>query len=197
MPMVLTVGVIYGMSLLGSIPSETFLDPDCGRNALYVLLRLERQSVPMERLVAALPKPNVNGFSMAELASASGALGLSLEGLDLASYGRRPDRPIIIFLKRKGLGHFAVLRPVGTTGKMVQLIDPPYPPQVLDYDRLTEMENWTNFALIASDSWVPNVKLFLASCVLGGMLCSFSAWWLSFLKRRRPAGPSHPEVVNS
>lgn len=98
--------------------------PDCGVNALFVLLRLEGVPVTLDRLEATLPRRQPDGYSMAELAAAARSLGLSLEGVRFDRGDRPPDRPAIMFLKDGQGGHFAVLRPVGTTGTMVQVIDP-------------------------------------------------------------------------
>ncbi len=160
---------------------------DCGINALYVLMKLEGRPVALERLASALPPSQPEGYLMAELAAASRSLGLPLEGTKLGKVGARPNRPVIVFVNRSGKGHFAVLRPVGTTGTMIQVIDPPYPPRLLDYERLPEMGNWTGRALVASTIWTPSLDALLASGGAGAVVCSFSAWLAGFRRRRRRA----------
>ena len=99
---------------------------DCGINALVVLSHLAGQPLTFDRLESMLPASrHPEGCSMAELAAASGALGLPLEGV-LFGKGDVPlSRPAIAFFQDGKAGHFAVLRPVGTTGTLVQVINPP------------------------------------------------------------------------
>jgi len=143
---------------------------DCGVNALFVLLRLEGKPVTLDRLESALPFRQPQGYSMAELAAAGGSLGLRLEGLRLAKGDKGLDRPAIAFLKDAKGGHFAVLRPVGSTGTMVQVIDPPHAPWIGDYDRVLSAEPWTGRVLVRRDAWIVRnmnpLLMALAGCIL-------------------------------
>jgi hypothetical protein len=161
-------------------PEET-MRLDCGVNALYVLLRLEDRPVTLDRLEAALPPHHPDGYSMAELATAGGRLGLELEGVRFAKGDRALDRPAIAFLKDTRGGHFAVLRPVGTTGTMVQVIDPPYAPWIADYDRVLAAKSWTGRVLIPSDPWSIRHAVLLAAVAIGLSLLAAALW-----RRRRP-----------
>jgi hypothetical protein len=124
------------------------LKRDCGVNSLFILLRLEGHSVGLSRLLSALPPRNPDGYSMIELSEAARAVGVALEGVRFSKGDKALARPAIAFLKQEGGGHFAVLRPVGTTGKMVQVIDPPSPPWVADYDRAFATKPWTGRVLM-------------------------------------------------
>jgi hypothetical protein len=143
---------------------------DCGVNALFVLCQLEGRSVTLDRVESALPPPQRAGHSMAELVAAGRRLGLSLEGVQRARGGKPLDRPAILFSKLPGGGHFAVLRPVGTTGTMVQVIDPPHAPWIADYDRLALGAAWTGMILIRRDPWLVRntapLIMAAAGCVL-------------------------------
>jgi Peptidase C39 family len=134
-------------------PDET-TKLDCGVNALFILLRLEGRPVTLDRLVAALPARHPDGYSMAELAAASRSFGLSLEGVRFAKGDPALDRPAIAFLEDSRGGHFAVLRPVGTTGTMVQVIDPPHVPWIADYGRVMTTPSWTGRLLVPGASRV-------------------------------------------
>ena len=79
-------------------PEET-TNLDCGVNALFILLRLEGRPVTLDRLGSALPPRYPDGYSMAELASAAGSLGLDVEGVRFASGDTVLTRPAIAFLK--------------------------------------------------------------------------------------------------
>ena len=149
----LALAVLSGIDARGHAADDERIKLDCGVNALYVLLHLEEMPVSIERLVSALPAPNPEGYSMAELAATARSFGLPLEGVRFAKEDSRPDRPMIVFLKDARGGHFAVLRPVGTTGTMVQVIDPPYPSWITDYDRLLTAGMWTDRVLLPRPPW--------------------------------------------
>jgi ABC-type bacteriocin/lantibiotic exporter with double-glycine peptidase domain len=124
---------------------------DCGVNALFILLRLEGRPVSLDRLLDSLPPRHPDGYSMDELTAASRTLGLELEGIRFAKGDEPPKRPAIAFVKDDRGGHFAVLRPVGTTGTMVQVIDPPSPPWIGDFDRIIGTKIWTGRILVARE----------------------------------------------
>ena len=59
--------------------------------------------------------------------------GLALDGVRLGPGDPTPGRPAIVFVRDEDKGsHFAVIRPVGSTGTMVQVIDPPGVPWIGD-----------------------------------------------------------------
>jgi Peptidase C39 family len=135
-----------------TVPVET-TTVDCGVNALFILLRLEGRSVTLDRLQSVLPARHPQGYSMAELAAAAGTLGLRLEGVRFTKGDKALERPAIAFLKEANGGHFAVLRPVGTTGTMVQVIDPPAAPWIADYERIFSAKPWSGRVLVPRDGW--------------------------------------------
>ena len=93
--------------------------------SLYILWGIENRSISLDKIEKALPPKHPEGYSMAELKSASEALGMPLEGVRFGTGDPPLDRPVIAYFKDAKEGHFAVLRPVGTTGTMVQFLDPP------------------------------------------------------------------------
>ncbi len=98
---------------------------DCGVNSLFILLQLQGRPVSLARLEAVLPAQHPQGRSMAELSEAARSFGVRLRGVRLETRGSLRGRPAIVYLMDNAGGHFAVLRPVGTTGTMVQVLDPP------------------------------------------------------------------------
>lgn len=158
---------------------------DCGVNALFILLQLEGRPVDLDRVESALPRRHPDGYSMEELLAAGRSMGLSLEGVRFAKGDAALDRPAIAFVKDARGGHFTVLRPVGTTGTMVQVIDPPHVPWITDYDRLFESRTWTGRILIPRDPWHVRYSVPLALAGLGIPLVSLSVW-----RHRRSSRPS-------
>jgi len=111
---------------------------DCGLNALYILLKLTHREIPLRELHSILPERHEEGYSMAELISAAKHSGLPLKGRVITHADLPLKEPVIAYftLYRPESGHFVVLVPSGTTGKMAQVIDPPYSDRILDYDRI-------------------------------------------------------------
>ncbi len=143
---------------------------DCGANALFVLLRLEGRPVTLAQLEAALPPRRTEGYSMAELADASATLGFRLDGVRFGKGDQVLTRPAIAFFKSAKGGHFAVLRPVGTTGTMVQVIDPPHVSRILDYTVVLSAKSWTGRVLVRRDSWIVRNVVPLLVAVAGCIL---------------------------
>ena len=121
---------------------------DCGPNSLVMLLRLAGHEVALDEVKQALPPRHGVGYSLAELQSAASKFGLSLNGIRLDKSDLPLVQPAIAFLYSAGEGHFILMRPVGTTGKVVQVIDPPFAPAIMDYEKLLASRSWTGRMLI-------------------------------------------------
>ncbi len=152
---------------------------DCGVNSLYLLLRLEGRSPSFDELLGTLPTTHPDGLSMAELMDASGLFGLKLDGVQFPKGGGVLDRPMIAFFQGPKNGHFAVIRPVGTTRKMVQVIDPPNPPWIGDLDRLPSNKAWTGRVLIPRKPWISDepARWAIGSAVLAAILFGCRRAW--------------------
>jgi len=107
---------------------------DCGFIGLSTLLQLEGCEADFAQLEAQLPPPKATGYSMKELRDAGRALGLPLIGVRLKNGPRSLDRPAIVHLDQGTHGHFVVLRPLGHTGSLVQLLDVNGPPLDLEVE---------------------------------------------------------------
>jgi hypothetical protein len=114
------------------------IPPDCGGKSLYVLLDLTGHHTKMQKLYEALPPPQAEGHSLLELRDAARRCGLSLRGGVYTHDSAPLERPVIAYLDspRMRLGHYVVLVPVGNLGTMVQVIDPPYYPRIMDQSDL-------------------------------------------------------------
>jgi hypothetical protein len=155
---------------LGAAERAPTAKTDCGVHALYVLLHLKGHPVSIDRLEEVLPPRREDGYSMAELSAAADSLGLYLEGVRFARGDKPLDHPAIAFLQDARGGHFTVLRPVGTTGSMVQVIDPPHAPWITDYDRLFDARPWTGRVLMPRERWPVRRTLSLLLAGLTGVL---------------------------
>lgn len=177
----ISIAILVMLSCLvsaGAVGADETTGRDCGVNALYILLQLEGRPVPLDRLLSALARGHADGYSMAELAAAAEALGMRLDGVRFSKGETPPDRPAIAFVKEAGSGHFVVIRPVGTTGTMVQVINPPSVPWITDYDRLFTSPAWTGRILLLRDPWALRYALPLgvvACCLPIGF---FALWHL-------------------
>lgn len=103
------------------VSASLIAEPDRDVNALFILLHWEGRAVTLGGLESVLPPHRADGYSMAKLSSASRSLGLLLDGVKFVKRDRPLDRSAIAFLKDAKGGHFIVLRPVGSTGTLVQV----------------------------------------------------------------------------
>ncbi len=163
-------------------PSASY---DCGTLTLYVLLRLEGRGSDLRDIESCLPPPSPRGFSMKELRDAARPLGLSLAGVRLPGR-RRLDRPALVFARRGPHGHYCVVRPVGHTGRLVQVIDALRDPEVLDMSDLAKSPEWTGLALIPSR---PNWPARVSWCLVVAGIAGFGIW---VIRRRCGALGSKP-----
>lgn len=134
-------------------------DPDCGARALFQLTELTGKSANLEAIEKALPTHNTPGHSMADLRSAAWSQGVRLRGVRFVQGGGPLDRPAIAFLALANEGHFVVLRPVGVTGTMVQVLDPPFAPRVVDYADLLASRQWTGRILVPQSAFERFVEI--------------------------------------
>ena len=188
-----SLGLVALLTLVAPTRSESPNETtklDCGVNALFVLLHLEGHSVTVDRLEKALPTRHPDGFSMAELSAASRSLGLGLDGVHFVKGDKAFTRPAIAFLKDAKGGHYSVLRPVGSTGTMVQVIDPPHAPWIADYDRVLSAKSWTGRVLIPRDPWPYAALLLAGSGALLLLMTAVARWRRSSATTRAslPAG---------
>lgn len=178
--LVVPLGVAIGDDR-GAVGADAVVD--CGTISLGVLLSLEGHPIEPDLLLARLRPSSPAGPSLQELRDAAAAHGLALRGVRLNREERAIDRPMIVFLQRDGHGHFQVVRPVGHTGKLAQVIDPNQPPMVVDKAALFAMPDWTGMALIPErrPGWLVRIGWgAIAGGAVGGLL-----WIGPRLRRRR------------
>ena len=156
---------------------------DCGTMALGALLMLEGRPTEPDILLGHLRPSSPAGPSLRELRDAAGACGLALRGVLLSEDRRAIDRPTIVFLKRPGHGHFQLVRPVGHTGELAQVIDPNLPPFVIDTRAMFAASEWTGIALIPDRQ--PGWPVRIAWVVIGGTALAGLGWISPRLRWRR------------
>jgi len=126
---------------------EIEADYDCGVRSLCLLLGLEGRRIDPKEIAGSLPPRDPAGYSMKQLRDEAARRGVPLVGVKLRP-GERPSGPAIAFLGDGGHGHYIVIRPVGHTGKIVQVLDPNKPPDVIDTQNLSRLTKWTGLALV-------------------------------------------------
>ena len=139
---------------------SSFSLPDCGTNCLFLLLKLGGASAGLGDIQSALPPPNRQGYSMLELQSAARRCGLNLAGQRFGPGDGPLAAPAIAYRPgyKPASGHFVLLRPVGSHNTVVQIIDPPYPPRVVEYRALFETKGSTIRLLrpkTLAERWAP------------------------------------------
>lgn len=123
---------------------------DCGTIALFYFLRLQGNPVDIGQVEAILPPTRSRGYTMKELRDAGRALGTDTRGAQVKRQDDALDRPMLVFLRQGDHGHYAVIRPVGHSGKLVQVIDQARPPEVMEKSDLFASPEWTGLVLIPS-----------------------------------------------
>ncbi len=147
---------------------------DCGTLALYHLFRIEGRPVELAAIGLHLPAMPPAGYSMLELRDAAKACGLRLSGVRLKDPARDLDGPVIAFLKR---GHYVVVRPVGHTGKLVQVFNGIERTRVMDKGSLFSSSEWTGLVLSPRRSgWREWVIVLLSSLSGLGLLLWLRPW---------------------
>jgi hypothetical protein len=174
------------VSACGQEPSMTARNSkDCGTLALHMLLMIEGLDTRIETLNESLPSRGPDGYSLVDLRNAARSCGLELMGIRLPHSGV-PDRPALVYLERDGHGHFVVVRPVGKSGNLVQVIDSARGTTVIDGIRLANSRTWTGIGLMpVRRNWLARIGwgVLIASLVTG-LTCSCVPRFRSWLGRR-------------
>ena len=145
------VAVLFGSSLSVLSLRADEMEPhllDCGPNSLFILLKLTGHEADLNAITRSLPPRDSAGYSLSELQTAASKFGLRLNGVRFDKRNSPLSQPAIAYIMTLGEGHFIILKPVGVTGKMVQIIDPPSAPVITDYDQLLAARSWTGRLLI-------------------------------------------------
>lgn len=137
---------------------------DCGTSSLLILMRLEGRNVDPEALISLFPAVPRGGYSLKELASGAARSGFGLQGVRLAS-DAPPDRPVIAYLNDGVRGHYVVVRPVGLSDSLVQVLDLTRTPEVVTASDLCKRPEWTGLVLLPVRS-LRTISFLLASVIL-------------------------------
>ena len=196
------VSLVLLLPLVGddSVPASAWDHPksaemdryDCGAISLFTLLRLESIAASLQEVEAQLPRPQPQGYSFKQLREAASRLGLNLHAVQLPKDSKSPDQPTLMYFSEPPMGHFTVVRPLGHSGHLVQVLDPFRNPDVCDYSELSSSPHWTGLALVPSRSrpWLRalgGVGLGIGAVGLGGP-------WVWRLVRRPRSVPASSKV---
>ncbi len=138
--------VILGPACVASPSAPTDGGLSCGVYSVAILHKLERGTNDLDRTTSRLDGRQTH--SMAELRDASAELGVALQGIALDERDWPLDRPAICFLKHEGTGHFAVIRPAGRAGRLVQVIDAIRGVETKQASAFFSSGDWTGRALV-------------------------------------------------
>lgn len=179
---VLFAALLSAVSWRGARTDEPpFQQPDCGEKSLFAELRLCGIDASLQRVTAELPPARERGHSMADVQAAAARLGLVLEGFRATKRDVSFRHPVIALIPGRGEspGHYLVMAPAGETGKVVQLIDPPLAPRVLDYEAF--FQSFDSIPILSpADRWRARLLLLLVP----GLLLGLAAFLV--LKRAAP-----------
>lgn len=147
---------------------------DCGTMALGTLLLLEGHPIDPKALLSCVGPSPSEGPSMERLRDAARACGLSLRAVRLNKEERAIDRPMLVFLKRQEHGHFQVVRPVGHTGRLAQVIDPNSTLDVVEKLTMLTAPEWTGIALVPDRR--PGWPVRISCGLIGGISLAGLGW---------------------
>ena len=165
--LVTLASILIATSPAPAHPEESNSTLGCGPNSLYMLLELLGKHADLKDISQVLPEAHPKGYSLLDLQRAARRRGLNLWGGHLTRENTPLDRPVIAFFdgSQARTGHYAVLVPVGQTGTMVQLIDPPYYPRIVDYADIIPADSSTKI-LYPMNFWQTRWFLCVATTII-------------------------------
>jgi hypothetical protein len=137
------------------------------------MLALHGRSPDVQQLVRQLAPQGDGRLSMLTIRNAASQAGLIVEGRQLDRTSTLPARPFIAYLSEPE-GHFVVIRPIGRTQTLVQVLDGMNEPFVIDHERLKNSPSWTGRILITPE---PTLRLWLLAITSGFVLLLLIAIW--------------------
>jgi hypothetical protein len=155
----------------------------CGPISLATLLSLRGRHVDPALIESRLGKRE--SHSLAELRDAAASFGLASKGVRIAGKRWTVRLPAIVLMQRRGAGHFAVLRAVGHSGQLVQIIEATYEVAIVDAGALLGSASWTGMALIEVNCW--EERRLLLAFVAGSLVVAMGIG-SHFYRRMRSSG---------
>jgi len=154
--------------IAGAEPPE----PSCGAMCILVLARLQESTVDLPAIQAELGPPSFAGHSIKQMASALEALGMPCSAVSVLP-SDWPIQGMGIFHTQNGeRGHYVVVRPVGHSGQLAQVLDPTGSVLVEDYEALAQAPGWTGSCLLIHS---PRTKHGLTAVTTVATACGFLA----------------------
>lgn len=158
------------MIAMAVMPSQAkeipFQLPDCGLNALFILLELNGHHVELSKLREELPPQTSKGYSFQDLKNAAARLGYDLQGISLHTSSNLPRVPAIVFLSDQKNGHFIVTKPIENSKTLIQVFDAPSQPRIVNEDVLKKDSHWTGRILLMQSNSYKKPILIIISAVL-------------------------------
>jgi len=139
----------------------------CGAISLAALTRLEGRPIALDEINSRLSRKSAH--SLLELRDAARRSGTVLRCVHIGMNDWPLDRPALVHLDRRGVGHFVVIRPVGHSGKLVQILDPASGVEVVDALQLFSSPEWTGAGLVPlrfTEGFVARKTMFVSIFIL-------------------------------
>jgi len=131
---------------------------------------------------------------MAEISDAADKLGFPLTGIATTRGELTPEKTVIAFFRDSQEGHFAVIRPMGNTRTLVQLIDPPYASRTIDYKQLIDSNSWTGRLLVPRDPWWSRFQNSTSIGLVAGLI-AVAGFLVPWAVRRSPRHPNESRRI--
>jgi hypothetical protein len=186
---VLAIALPWQLHAQGSEDTPAAPPGDCGALALYHVLSLEGRRTNLDRIESALGALTPDGHSFLEIRAAARRLGLRLDAVVVRRERLQISGPTLAFVKSGQHGHFIVVRPVGHTGRLLQILDGYRDPLVVDADRLFASDAWTGLGLVPHK---PNYLVVAAGALSAACLAALGL--RQWNRGRRPSCGVSPAI---
>lgn len=115
---------------------------------MYIFLKISKYEYSLDTVKNSLPANSPDGYSMQDLCVTGNKLGLDLAGVKITDDAFVFEEPSIVLLKGGKNGYYVVVRPIGRSGKLIQIIDPAGSIEVVEWRALRKSSYWTGLALM-------------------------------------------------
>jgi ABC-type bacteriocin/lantibiotic exporter with double-glycine peptidase domain len=154
---------------------------DCGSLSLFLLMRMCGREVGLKQIHERLNSSDPRGVTMRAIMDASRVLKFPLRAVRYGPHSLIRE-PALIHLSRGGRGHYAVVRPVGGSGTLLQMSDGFEEPRVLEMGKLYSSPYWNGLALVRSRSLAFSIKSGAFAALVFAVTFGYVGWRMRLRK---------------